>query len=188
MTSDPVSKPGAFSKGSCSNARMPQRYCAHLGYLGLDGRFRSGEAGVEVSGGWLAHRLPTAGWCSSTLAVAPGLSYRDVEELLAERGITVEHVTVYRWVQRFTPLFAAAARAPRHATGDRWFVDQTYVKVTGRGGTCTGRSTSTGRSSMSCCPISGHRGRPPVLHRCAGPWAGAGRGDYRQGRPAPAGP
>jgi transposase-like protein len=34
-----------------------------------------------------------------------GLSYRDVEELLAEGGITVDHVTVYRWVQRFTPEF-----------------------------------------------------------------------------------
>ena len=32
-----------------------------------------------------------------------GLSYRDVEELLAERGIEVDHVTIYRWVQRFTP-------------------------------------------------------------------------------------
>jgi len=32
-----------------------------------------------------------------------GLSYRDVEELLAERGVTVDHVAVYRWVQRFTP-------------------------------------------------------------------------------------
>jgi transposase-like protein len=39
-----------------------------------------------------------------------GLSYRDVEELLAERGIEVDHVTVYRWVQRFTPLLADAAR------------------------------------------------------------------------------
>ena len=39
-----------------------------------------------------------------------GLSYRDVEELLAERGITVDHVTVYRWVQRFTPEFIEAAR------------------------------------------------------------------------------
>jgi IS6 family transposase len=37
------------------------------------------------------------------------LSCRDVEELLAERGIGVDHVTVYRWVQRFTPLLAAAA-------------------------------------------------------------------------------
>jgi IS6 family transposase len=61
-----------------------------------------------------------------------GLSYRDVEELLAERGIEVDHVTVYRWVQRFTPLFADAARPSRHATGDRWFVDETYVKVAGR--------------------------------------------------------
>jgi IS6 family transposase len=43
------------------------------------------------------------------------LSYRDVEELLAERGIEVEHVTVYRWVQRFTPLLAEAARPCRHA-------------------------------------------------------------------------
>jgi transposase-like protein len=58
-----------------------------------------------------------------------GLSYRDVEELLAERGIEVDHVTVYRWVQRFTPLFTEAARPLRHATGDRWFVDETYVKV-----------------------------------------------------------
>jgi transposase-like protein len=61
-----------------------------------------------------------------------GLSYRDLEELLAERGVEVDHVTVYRWVQRFTPLFADAARPLRHATGDRWFVDETYVKVSGR--------------------------------------------------------
>jgi transposase-like protein len=61
-----------------------------------------------------------------------GLSYRDLEELLAERGIEVDHVTVYRWVQRFTPLFADAARRCRRAAGDRWFVDETYVKVAGR--------------------------------------------------------
>jgi transposase, IS6 family len=61
-----------------------------------------------------------------------GLSYRDVEELLAERGIEVDHVTVYRWVQTFTPEFIDAARPARHVTGDRWFVDETYVKVAGR--------------------------------------------------------
>jgi IS6 family transposase len=55
-----------------------------------------------------------------------------MEELLAERGIEVDHVTIYRWVQRFTPLFTGAARPLRHATGDRWFVDETYVKVSGR--------------------------------------------------------
>jgi transposase, IS6 family len=48
-----------------------------------------------------------------------GLSYRDVEELLAERGIEVDHVTVYRWVQAFTAEFIDAARPARHATGDR---------------------------------------------------------------------
>ncbi len=61
-----------------------------------------------------------------------GLSYRDVEELLAERGISVDHVTIYRWGQRFTPLLIDAARPCRHAPGDRWFVDETYVKVAGR--------------------------------------------------------
>jgi transposase-like protein len=60
------------------------------------------------------------------------LSYRDGEELLAERGVEVDHVTIYRWVQRFTPLLADAARPCRHAVGDRWQVDETYVKVAGR--------------------------------------------------------
>ena len=61
-----------------------------------------------------------------------GLSYRDLEELLTERGVEVDHVTVYRWVQRFTLLLADAARPCRHAVGDRWQVDETYVKVAGR--------------------------------------------------------
>ena len=61
-----------------------------------------------------------------------GLSYRDVEELLAERGIEVDHVTVFRWVQRFTPLLIDAARPCRHVPGDRWFADETYLKVAGR--------------------------------------------------------
>jgi transposase-like protein len=60
-----------------------------------------------------------------------GLSYRDVEEFLVERGVEVDHVTVYRWVLRFTPLLADAARPCRHAVGDRWKVDETYVKVAG---------------------------------------------------------
>ena len=44
-----------------------------------------------------------------------GLSYRDVEELVAERGIDVDHVTVYRWVPRFTPVLADTARV-------RWYL------------------------------------------------------------------
>jgi transposase-like protein len=60
-----------------------------------------------------------------------GLSYRDVEELLAERGVTVDHVSIYRWVQRFTPEFIEAAHPCCQASGDRWFVNETYVKVAG---------------------------------------------------------
>ena len=58
-----------------------------------------------------------------------GLSYRDVEELLAERGVVVDHVTLYRWVQHFTPLVVDAARPAWHMAGGRWFVDETYMKV-----------------------------------------------------------
>jgi hypothetical protein len=58
---------------------------------------------------WLL--LPAQGdRAGSTLVPAFALSYRDVEELLAERGIDVDHTTIYRWVQRFTPLLAEAAR------------------------------------------------------------------------------
>jgi transposase-like protein len=60
----------------------------------------------------------SAGWARSAL------SYRDVEELLAERGVEVGHVTVCRWVQRFTPLLIEAARPCRHSPGDRWFADE----------------------------------------------------------------
>jgi transposase-like protein len=60
------------------------------------------------------------------------LSYRDIEELMVERGIEVDHVTAYRWVQRFTPLLVDGAGRCRHGVGGRWCLDETYVKVAGR--------------------------------------------------------
>ncbi len=60
-----------------------------------------------------------------------GLSYRDLEELLVERGIEVDHVTLYRWVQRFDPELTQAACPRRHLVGDRWFTGETYVKIAG---------------------------------------------------------
>ena len=118
-----------------------------------------------------------------------GLSYRDVEELLAERGITVDHVTIYRWVQRFTPEFIEAARPCRHAPGDRWFVDETYVKVAGT----VDLSVPGGRPAWP-----GHRrpavraarpgGRAAVLHPGAARRHGPGRGHDRPRARLPAGP
>jgi transposase, IS6 family len=48
----------------------------------------------------------------------------------------VDHITIYRWVQRFMPLVIDAARPCRHASGDRWFVDETSRSL-GGGSTCT---------------------------------------------------
>src|SRR6266540_5043347 len=91
------------------------------------------------------------------------LSYRDVEELLAERGIDVDHVTIYRWVQRFTPLLAEAARPCRHAVGNRWQVDETNVKVAGNGATSTARSTVRARHRCVRLPASRRDRSPSVL-------------------------
>ncbi len=59
------------------------------------------------------------------------LSHRDVAEILAERGLAISHVTVWRWVQRFTPLFIASTRQHRRQPIDWWHVDETYLKVAG---------------------------------------------------------
>ena len=46
-------------------------------------------------------------------------------------ALNVDHVALYRWVQHFTPLLIDAARPCRHPVGNRWFVDETYVKIAG---------------------------------------------------------
>jgi transposase-like protein len=88
---------------------------------------------------WIPPRSTFAGFCfpPDVIVIAVrwylrfGLSYRDVEELLTERGVEVDHVTIYRWVLRSTPLLADAARPCRHSVGNRWQADETYVKVAG---------------------------------------------------------
>jgi IS6 family transposase len=59
------------------------------------------------------------------------LSYADVAELLAERGVRTDPSSVYAWVQQFAPLYEDAARSGRRAVGSCWSVDETYVKVAG---------------------------------------------------------
>jgi transposase, IS6 family len=60
------------------------------------------------------------------------LSYRDVEELLAERGLRADHVTVWRWVQRYTPEIQRRLRPQLRPTNDSWRMDETYVRVKGK--------------------------------------------------------
>lgn len=64
-----------------------------------------------------------------------GISYRNLEEMLAERGVDVDHTTLYRWVQHYAPEMEQRLRWywKRPSSIDRsWRVDETYVKVKGR--------------------------------------------------------
>jgi transposase, IS6 family len=60
------------------------------------------------------------------------LSYRDLEELMAERHLSVDHTTVWRWVQRYAPELNRRVRRELKRTGTSWRVDETYVRVAGR--------------------------------------------------------
>jgi len=59
------------------------------------------------------------------------LSYRDLEEMMLERGLPVDHTTIYRWVQRYAPELEKRCRPHLKATTDSWRVDETYVKIKG---------------------------------------------------------
>jgi putative transposase len=60
------------------------------------------------------------------------LSYRDVEELLAERGLDLSYETIRRWVLKFGPLLARRLQQRRPRPGDRWHLDEMVVRVAGR--------------------------------------------------------
>ncbi len=57
------------------------------------------------------------------------LSYRDLEEIMLERGLHVDHTTIYRWVQRYAPELDKRCRPYLKATNDSWRVDETYIKI-----------------------------------------------------------
>ncbi len=59
------------------------------------------------------------------------LSYRDLEEMMAERGLKVDHTTIYRWVQKYAPELEKRCKPHLKMTNDSWRVDETYIKVKG---------------------------------------------------------
>jgi transposase-like protein len=67
--------------------------------------------------------------CAVRWYLRDALSYRDVEELMQERGVRVDHTTVFRWVQRYAPELDQRCRPPLRATNDSYRVDETYLKV-----------------------------------------------------------
>src|SRR4030088_3427260 len=75
------------------------------------------------------------------------LSYRDVEELLAERGLDVSYETLRRWVLKFGPGFARRLRRSRPRPSDRWHLDEMVVRIAGNG--CTYGAPSITRARFS---------------------------------------
>ncbi len=57
------------------------------------------------------------------------LSYRDLEEMMAERGLSVDHTTIYRWVQDYAPELEKRGRPHLKACNNSWRVDETYIKI-----------------------------------------------------------
>jgi hypothetical protein len=97
----------ALEQRSCRNEKSPSSLCSSS--LSAFAGFRFPSDVIIVAVRWYLRFV---------------LSYRDVEELLAERGIEVDHVTIYRRVLRCT-LLLAEARPCRHGAGDGWSVDET---------------------------------------------------------------
>uniref|UniRef100_UPI002604A27D IS6 family transposase n=1 Tax=uncultured Aquimarina sp. TaxID=575652 RepID=UPI002604A27D len=61
-----------------------------------------------------------------------GLSYREIEELMAIRGVKVDHATIQRWVFKFNPLLEKEFRKRKKSVGKRWRMDETYIRVNGQ--------------------------------------------------------
>ena len=60
------------------------------------------------------------------------LSLRHIEEMMAERGVLVDHTTVHRWSIKMLPILAAAMRRRKRCVGASWRMDETYIKVRGQ--------------------------------------------------------
>ncbi|WP_447880148.1 IS6 family transposase [Serratia fonticola] len=66
------------------------------------------------------------------LHLAYALNLRNIEEMMAERGIVVDHTTLHRWVIRLVPLLDKAFRRHKRSVGRRWRMDETYIKIKGQ--------------------------------------------------------
>src|SRR6185437_12123599 len=78
------------------------------------------------------HFEPAVITCAVGWYLRFSLSYRNVEELLTERGLTADHTTVWRWVQRYAPELNKRCRRELKPTNRSWRVDETYVRVKGK--------------------------------------------------------
>ena len=88
------------------------------------------------------------------------LSLRDLEELMAERGLAVDHTTIWRWVQRYGPEVHRRLRGNVKQKSSTWHMDETFVRIAGRWLSCSGPSIAKGRPWISTFRRRGI-GKPP---------------------------
>lgn len=69
--------------------------------------------------------------CARWYAAYP-LSFRHLEEMMHERGVFVDHSTVYRWALKILPVMALIFRRRKRSLGKSWRMDETYIKVAGQ--------------------------------------------------------
>jgi transposase, IS6 family len=95
---------------------------------------RGHQAGTVKQGGSVKGRQFTAEvilWAVRWYLMFP-ISYRDLELMLADRGVDVDHTTVFRWIQAYAPELEKRIRPHLRPSNGSWRVDETYVKVKGR--------------------------------------------------------
>ncbi len=78
------------------------------------------------------HYQPAIILCCVRWYLSYPLSYRQVEELITERGLPVDHSTMFRWVQHYSPALDKRCRHYLRPTNDSWRVDETYIKIKGQ--------------------------------------------------------
>src|SRR5207344_1014634 len=86
------------------------------------------QAMIEFKGSHFEREVILWGVC---WYVAYPISYRQLEEIMDERGVEVDHSTLNRWVLKYVPLLEAQFRARKRPVGSSWRMDETYVKVKG---------------------------------------------------------
>ena len=131
------------------------------------------------------HFEPAVITCAVGWYLRFSLSYRNVEEILTERGLPADHTTIWRWVQCYAPELNKRCRRELKPTNGSWRVDETYIRVKGkwtylyrarRLGRCYDRFPAC-RPARCCC-------RQALLpKRLACSWSPSPQGDQRRRQP-----
>jgi transposase-like protein len=86
----------------------------------------SGKSLKSAASVWRKHRKVRL--LLTNAAIVP-ISYRQLEEMMEERGVGVDHSTLNRWVLKYVPLLDQAFRVRKRRVGGNWRMDETYVRI-----------------------------------------------------------